>query len=750
MKIRLNTDIKQYKEKPQGPEVGKIKNRIGVPEAVEEITPEELMAKIEEGRSFNPAVLSGRNADSWQSQQLICADIDNDKDLLDANGKKVLDETGHVKKQPLANPLTPARALDVMARYGIKPYFMYHSFSSSESCEKYRIVIVLDKPLTDKSAVRAYTRNLAGLFNAAEPESADKTAETSERLFFGSRPGSVFYKSGEVTTEEKLKALPAPQEPEKVKHEVQKDMPVYDVHKVVNTSKPQKIQPLKTLQAQFEYAKADYPLAKYIEETEPQSRPIRRGGNLFFNPCPICHHNDCFQVTNNMYHCFSSDDGSGGTIIDFLMAKYNLDVGEACDKFKYEIIGMDKAEWDAAYRESIQEKNSASGASQTDFMTTHNEKPAEGSRDASGDAQSPVQTENEPPVDALDQFFESIDSEKFRPYSTELRFFDNLIGGGLMRQTLTLILAAPGAGKTTLCQQIAEAMAKHKKPVVYLNLEMSRDQMLAKALSARIFRRTGKKMTMLDILQGYRWDDEQREQIKTELERYRTEIYPYLAYNPAGVNNSLESIQAYLESIGKYSQEHNQEAPVVFLDYLHLVTSSQKIDLQELLKQAVYTLKNYAIKYNTCAVTICASNRESNKSGQLTMESARDSSNLEYTADVQISLNYWELDQGIKKTYAGGKTEPTAKQITRLAREPWRRMVLRVLKGRFVGAGMIEKTYFHTASNTFFAEDDFMPADPERQPFQEWFDQEPEADEEELQDREKLFGKGSGKKLKKR
>lgn len=743
MKIRLNTDIKQYKEKPQGPEVGKIKNRIGVPEAVEEITPEELMDKIEEGRSFNPAVLSGRNADSWQSQQLICADIDNDKDLLDANGKKVLDETGHVKKQPLANPLTPARALDVMARYGIKPYFMYHSFSSSESCEKYRIVIVLDKPLTDKSAVRAYTRNLAGLFNAAEPESADKTAETSERLFFGSRPGSVFYKSGEVTTEEKLKALPAPKEPEKVKHEVQKDMPVYDVHKVVNTSKPQKIRSLATLQAQFEYAKAGFDLAEYIKETEPQSRPIMRGKNLFFNPCPICQASDSFQVTGNIYHCFSTKDMSGGTIIDFLMAKYSLEAGEACDKFKYEIMGWDKAEWDAAYRESLREKNSASGASQTDFMTTHNEKPAEGSRDASGDAQSPVQTENEPQVDALDQFFESIDSEKFRPYSTELKFFDELLGGGLMRQTLTLLMAAPGAGKTTLCEQIAEAMAKHKKPVMYLNLEMSRDQMLAKALSARISRKTGKKVSTMDILQGYRWDDELREQVKKELERYRTEIYPYLSYNPAGVDNNLENIKVYLESIGKDALEHGQEAPVIFLDYLHLVTTSQNIDVKELLKQAVYALKDYAIKYNTCAVTIAASGRDSNKSGNITMESARDSSNLEYTADVQISLNYWELDQDITRT---GETKP--QRITRLSHEPWRRMVLKVLKNRFFEVGRIEKVYFHTETNTFYAEDDFMPVDPERKPFPERFDQ--DADEEELRDREKLFGKGSGKKLKKR
>ena len=52
------------------------------------------------------------------------------------------------------------------------------------------------------------------------------------------------------------------------------------------------------------------------------------------------------------------------------------------------------------------------------------------------------------------------------------------------------IVGPSGAGKTTLCQQIAEAMARNGKPVVYLNFEMSREQMIAKAISGRTCRKS--------------------------------------------------------------------------------------------------------------------------------------------------------------------------------------------------------------------------------------------------------------------
>ena len=58
--------------------------------------------------------------------------------------------------------------------------------------------------------------------------------------------------------------------------------------------------------------------------------------------------------------------------------------------------------------------------------------------------------------DSLDSFLEKIQGSYFKPYTTGLDFLDEVLNGGVMKQTLTMLIAAPGTGKTTLMQQAAE------------------------------------------------------------------------------------------------------------------------------------------------------------------------------------------------------------------------------------------------------------------------------------------------------
>lgn len=321
--------------------------------------------------------------------------------------------------------------------------------------------------------------------------------------------------------------------------------------------------------------------------------------------------------------------------------------------------------------------------------------------------------------DSLTAFWEAIRGDAYKPCKTGLSFFDDLLGGGMIRQTLLLLLAAPAAGKTTLTQQLCEAMAANKKPVIYLNLEMSREQMLAKAISSRLSRQQDDKkrmrITALDVLQGYRWTPEQRQAIEDEIAAYRQEIFPYLEYNPDGISSNIESIRGYLESVGEQAHDNGLEAPAIVVDYLHLITTTGgKTDTQELIKQTVTMLKEYAVTFNTFCIGIVATNRTANSTGRITMESGRDSSNLEYTADVQLSLNYYALEQEDKES-----RPTTPEEIAEMLRQPWRQMIIRVLKSRFSTPGKTARVYFHTAGNTFYGEGDWMPADDMRIPFDE-------------------------------
>lgn len=267
------------------------------------------------------------------------------------------------------------------------------------------------------------------------------------------------------------------------------------------------------------------------------------------------------------------------------------------------------------------------------------------------DEQNPVETaENavvRDSVELFDSFMGKIQSEAYKPMRTGMTDFDRLLNGGIMKQSLVILSAAPGTGKTTLTQQIFETMAKDGNTVVFLNLEMSREQLLARSVS-RIVKRKGGTLTASDILQGYKWTDEQRRQATEAATEYRNDIAPNMHYNPDGCTTDLQSITEALTREAETAIADGKNAPVVVLDYLHLVTTTQREEQSEIVKKTVAALKDYAIKFDTFVFAISATNRTSNSRGTISLDSSRDTSAIEYTADIALSLNYAALHDKTK------------------------------------------------------------------------------------------------------
>lgn len=299
--------------------------------------------------------------------------------------------------------------------------------------------------------------------------------------------------------------------------------------------------------------------------------------------------------------------------------------------------------------------------------------------------------------DDLTVFLETITSTAYKPNRTGLDFFDDLTGGGIVNQSLMLLAAAPGTGKTTLAQQVAESIAHEERPVLFLNFEMAREQLLAKAISARLHK-SGYHKTAMQVLQGYRWTPQDRKWIEEAIRDYRAEQYPFIRYNPTGTSADLDSLKKFLNGEGDAARAEGRRAPAAVIDYLHLITSKERIETAELLKRAIIALKTYAIEYNTFVVAVCATNRESSKSGKLGMESVRDSSNLEYTADYHVTLNYTELDKGKGSTTRADIEERLAQAGGTAPRD----MTLRVVKNRFGIPGKTAEVYFKAAYNLFY------------------------------------------------
>ncbi len=230
-------------------------------------------------------------------------------------------------------------------------------------------------------------------------------------------------------------------------------------------------------------------------------------------------------------------------------------------------------------------------------------------------------------------------TKRYQPIKTGIAAVDSDLKGGLIPQTLNMISAAPGAGKTILACMIAENLAAAGRRVVYLNFEMPREQLLARSLSRRIYEYDNKyHLTATDILQGYKLSEQQNQLLARAANSYRQETGGRLTYNPAGMNTNLNSVLKLIDGAGIDAARRGEPGPVVFVDYLHLLTGEPGEDVAATIQRALQTLKKYAIEYDTIVFAISAQSREANKSKHSSQTAARDTSNIEYGADLILQL----------------------------------------------------------------------------------------------------------------
>ena len=323
--------------------------------------------------------------------------------------------------------------------------------------------------------------------------------------------------------------------------------------------------------------------------------------------------------------------------------------------------------------------------------------------------EKPVETHTEPADGAslFDAFIDKIQTGKYRPIATGMTDLDRLLGGGIMRQGLIMLGAAPGMGKTTLAQQIFETMAKNGTEVLYFNLEMSREQLLARSIS-RAIKADGGKITAAEVMRGYEWTDLQRQRIERAAAKYRSTIAPNMIYNPGGdggnIIPTIPAIMGALHGAGDRAKAEGKQSPVAVIDYLQLIQSDGREDQGETIKKAVAAFKQYAIDYETFVFVIMANNRMSNASGAANMDSGRDTSAIEYSADTLLQMTFavckkkYAVDLGFKDRIKPDQIDDLPEHQRRIARE---NILLKVAKNRMSEPGGQLLFHFDGAASTF-------------------------------------------------
>ena len=299
------------------------------------------------------------------------------------------------------------------------------------------------------------------------------------------------------------------------------------------------------------------------------------------------------------------------------------------------------------------------------------------------------------------KFLDNVKGKRYEPVRTGFEPLDDVLRGGFLRQTLVTLGAAPGMGKTFFAQQLLEGMAQNGHNVLYFNLEMSREQMLARSFARIARERENATMEALDILQGYRWTQKQRELIEGKIAPYYIEtIAPHISYNPGGSTADLDTILSQMNAAAERATEAGIEAPIVCIDYLHLLRGTAREDVQTVIKRAVDAFKGYAMQKNTIVLCIIAFNRSSNSDGKVRMESGRDTSAIEYSGDLMLGLNYSNVEDNTDK-----KADPEDlrdKAIKELQESGETCYKLKILKDRLQGYTGSEDMIFHGKYGLFY------------------------------------------------
>lgn len=594
MRIKLNIDTQELQSKPATFD-GRLRNRLCSADSIREVTPEQLIQAVQRGRSFTPAVMTGTTGDTWQAQQVICADIDNDTGKKDADGHKIR----------LADPLTPEKAREVMAQHGIDPYFMYYSFSNADNWPKFRIVLILDAPITDPATANDLIARFTGIFNALYKgqtieingtkrpiKCADTTASDNARLYYGGKADCIIYQSGKTTSTELLQALPVYEDEDTTERAEKPAEAVKTEWEYKRTPAQQNglQRPYSALQAQFEADKESFNLAAYVESTT-NSRPVKRGRALFFNPCPICGHNDDFQVTGSVYHCHSASGGTGGSVIDYLMNKDGLDMGAACDKFKYDIMKYDREEWRQAY---IADKYPVTPAEngekrQTDAPAVQDVPDSQSAQDA-----QPAQPLGLLTLERAISILEAVDD-----HYLEMPHFKTFCDTVKLKTHDTVVIAADtGAGKSSLALNFLHEL-QDRYPALYINLEMDEATILQRLVAIH----TGIE---LDEIEGYKHDERTRSKVNAALQEItqRKEIRLIAdVYDLAEIEKQIQAATA-----------GRTEPTIVFVDTGLLVTTANKsASRYERFTQISEELRRISRLNNIIMFVLLQQNREGKK-----------------------------------------------------------------------------------------------------------------------------------------
>jgi replicative DNA helicase len=248
-------------------------------------------------------------------------------------------------------------------------------------------------------------------------------------------------------------------------------------------------------------------------------------------------------------------------------------------------------------------------------LLTLTERIAEGSYDAGVVSAREAAAELLEDLDRVDEGYRAF-------VETGISDLDRILGGGLIREGLYILAARPGCGKTTLAAALAERMLERGRRILFISLEMSRKQLMARRVAADVGRATAAQ-----ILRG-ELSEEERKAVGESLVK--------LAKRPLFFNRRASLNTSEIQLLAKQNR-----ADVVIIDYLGLMKHDAGKSLYERVTGTSNQLKRMARGLETPVLCLAQLNRgvEGRQSQEPRLSDLRDSGAIEQDADGVLLIH---------------------------------------------------------------------------------------------------------------
>jgi replicative DNA helicase len=220
--------------------------------------------------------------------------------------------------------------------------------------------------------------------------------------------------------------------------------------------------------------------------------------------------------------------------------------------------------------------------------------------------------------------------------------FHNLgthLDGGV-HEGLYVIGAISSLGKTTFMIQIADYISSQGQDVLYISLEMSKYEIMAKSISRHtLLLFDGQESNLAKTTRGITVGSNYDHYIELEIDAINEAIKEYKNQSKnLWITEGLGNIGATeIREVVKLHQQFTDNVPVVIIDYLQILAPYERLSEKQSIDKTVMELKRISRDFKIPILVISSLNRMSYKD-KVTMEAFKESGGIEYSADVLFGL----------------------------------------------------------------------------------------------------------------